>query len=225
MNYQAEIKYKILDKEFDSRTFHFKQLKREHDIAIYEKTKEGFNKGSKILNYEVIKVLRHEGLKYPGKEALSAPAEFYPSAERWGSHGFSYKSLAEAEKRFSMMLVEKPKTSKNINEQPTQEEIMQALEEQQQSQSLAQNLASDTNADTMKKTNNTKTGRKRLELNIVIPEGKFTTVQFLSVNTGAEPTLRTRLNELVAGGSVEIAGKLENKNTKGRKSFVYQTKA
>ncbi len=89
--------YRPLEKSFTSRTFLFTEIKRENDLAIYHKTKPG----TKINNFEVIQILRHKDYEIAGVKI--AAAETFPSAEQWGTYGFSYDSLEKAEDRFNRM--------------------------------------------------------------------------------------------------------------------------
>ena len=74
---------KILEKEFTSCGFNFKQVFREEDFAVYKKWKEGQARES----FEAIKIKRHNGYDIAGVHC--PPAEMYPSNEQWGLMGFT----------------------------------------------------------------------------------------------------------------------------------------
>lgn len=86
---------KILEQEFDSRGFHFKQLKREGMLAVFEKTSENGYKG-----FEVCRLKSHNGYEIAGVHI--PPAESMPSAESWGTDGFSYQ-WDEKERAFTKL--------------------------------------------------------------------------------------------------------------------------
>ena len=87
----------------------FKQLKREGDIALYERTVKSSGRQD---GYEVIRVTRHNGYTIgKGKKACFVePAETYPGASQFGKSAWSLPSngLAMAEALFA----EKVKESK-----------------------------------------------------------------------------------------------------------------
>lgn len=84
---------KPLETEFDFNQFHFKQIRREGDLAIYEQWKHG-----RIIAWEVIRVQSHNGRQFG--EKWYDPAEFYPCANSWGTLGWTCTSLEDANKRF-----------------------------------------------------------------------------------------------------------------------------
>jgi hypothetical protein len=104
------MEYKILETEFDKLGFHFKQLFREGDYAIYEKTK-GNSKG-----FETIRVSRHNGYTIAG--VTIEPAETYPNNEQWGVHGFTPWTIEDAYKKLDWM---KNKQFKEVKEEKQQE--------------------------------------------------------------------------------------------------------
>ena len=89
---------KILNEKFKSCGFNFNQVKRDGDIAIYEKVPITHNG----VSYEVIKISRHNGYKLGGN--LVHPAETYPSNSLWGTHGWTCTSMENAEKKFKELL-------------------------------------------------------------------------------------------------------------------------
>ena len=78
--------YKPLPKEFRRDGFHFRQIAREGDAAIYEQTWNGCRDPS--IAYEVIRIRRREGFEIGGKFVPSA--ELYPRSEQWGELGWTF---------------------------------------------------------------------------------------------------------------------------------------
>lgn len=91
------MQYKPLPTEFDKFGFHFKQIWREGDYAIYEQTKEGHAH----KNWEAIRIRRHDGFQIAGNEI--EPKEIYPSNERWGDDGFTLTSIEDARAKIKVM--------------------------------------------------------------------------------------------------------------------------
>lgn len=86
---------KILEKQFKSRTFNFRQICREGDLAIYEKSKGNY------LGYETIRIHSHTGYFMAG--VLIPAAETFPGNESWGRDGFTAQSLDDARKYLQKM--------------------------------------------------------------------------------------------------------------------------
>ena len=99
-----KIVHKPLPKKFDGRAsqkeFSFKLIKREGDIAIYEKHDKEINHSY----WETIIVQRHDGRMMPGN-AVIPPAEFYPSDNMWGTYGWCCASLEAAEVHYQRLLL------------------------------------------------------------------------------------------------------------------------
>lgn len=85
---------KTLSKDIKKDGFNLKQIKRKGDKAIYIKTKSG----TKLKNYEVIRIGRHNGYTIAGQ--YIAPSEIYPSTSEWGVKGWTYVELSAAERKF-----------------------------------------------------------------------------------------------------------------------------
>lgn len=81
---------KQLEKEFISCGFVFKQVWRERGYAVYERRHES----SENKHYEVIKVLSHNGYEMNGTKY--PPSEYYPSANSWGTSGWTCSTKDEA---------------------------------------------------------------------------------------------------------------------------------
>jgi hypothetical protein len=89
---------KPLPTQFTKQGFEFTQIKRVGMLAIYVK-QSLHNKGS---TYEVIRVQSHNGRTIAGK--YFEPAEYFPSSEQWGTHGFTCRTMESAEKRMWRMI-------------------------------------------------------------------------------------------------------------------------
>ena len=74
---------KILEKEFSSKGFDYKQVYRDGKYAIYEQTKKGW----KLKNYEAIIIESHNGYELGGQKIPAS--EVYPSTTQWGVKGFT----------------------------------------------------------------------------------------------------------------------------------------
>jgi hypothetical protein len=78
--------YKPLSKEFRRDGFHYRQIARESDTAIYEQTWDGCPNPN--VAYEVVRIRRREGFEIGGR--LVEAAEVYPNSEAWGVDGFTF---------------------------------------------------------------------------------------------------------------------------------------
>lgn len=87
-------RYKPLKTAFRSKGFDYRQLRRTGDVALYEQTKSGLSS----TWFEVVVVQRHEAYEIGGSKIDAA--ETMPSASKWGTCGFTYRDMKEAEKRF-----------------------------------------------------------------------------------------------------------------------------
>lgn len=92
---------KKLDQQFDGRAdqrgYRFKQLKREGNLAIFEKFRPTL-KNPKIY-YEVVFVQSVPLREFPNGEVV-AEHESLPSSSKWGSLAWSPATLAKAEEKF-----------------------------------------------------------------------------------------------------------------------------
>jgi len=84
---------KPLSESFKSDGFNFRQLYREGDIALFEKSKSERNRG-----YEVVRIQKREACLAFGK--LLPAREVMPSSERWGKDGWTYPDLTSAQAKF-----------------------------------------------------------------------------------------------------------------------------
>lgn len=78
---------------FNRDGFTFRQLRRIGNVAIYEQTKKGQSPA-----YEVVILRMREARIAFGMELPEC--EHYPSSEEWGTYGWTYRSLSEAERKF-----------------------------------------------------------------------------------------------------------------------------
>lgn len=91
--------HKPVDTEFTLKSYTYKQIKREGDIAIYTQQMTGNHQAT--IRYEVVRIGRHNGYTLGG--AIIEPAETYPGATQWGINGFTCLTMEAAEKRFEQL--------------------------------------------------------------------------------------------------------------------------
>jgi hypothetical protein len=104
--------YKPLPKEFRRDGFHYRQIARESDTAIYQQTWDGCRNPS--VCYEAIRIRRREGFQIGGR--FVEPAEVYPNSEAWGVDGFTFTDRDKAWAKFFEMSLEEPeRTGKEVN--------------------------------------------------------------------------------------------------------------
>lgn len=92
---------KTLETEFTKKSWSHKQIKREGNLAIYERGKEGV-----MPHYEAIRIKSHNGFPLPTGEH-TGPAEYYPGDEAWGVDGFTFPTLSQAEAKLVEMAAPK----------------------------------------------------------------------------------------------------------------------
>ncbi len=83
--YKKRHSYKRLPAQFRHGRFDYRQVTRERNAAIYEKTWNGCRNPS--VCYEIIRIRRREGFEIAGR--FVKPAEVYPNSEAWGVNGFT----------------------------------------------------------------------------------------------------------------------------------------
>lgn len=77
------------------KVFYFKLLKRHHEFALLEKTKD-------LTEYEVVKIRAHKKDRYiKGRLVSQCGSEYLPGDEEWGRYGWSYRKIEDAEKKLS----------------------------------------------------------------------------------------------------------------------------
>ena len=77
----------------------YNQIKRFGDYAIYERSRDG-----KVYDYEVIHVTVAKQGKQVFNTVVDEDTEEYPSASKFGKHGWGYPTLAAAEAKFNELL-------------------------------------------------------------------------------------------------------------------------
>ena len=77
--------YKPLPIRFRKNEFNYRQIMRDNNAAIYERTWSGGPDPS--ISYEVIRIRRRKGFQIKGR--FVEPAEVYPNCEAWGADGFT----------------------------------------------------------------------------------------------------------------------------------------
>ena len=100
---------KILEKKFTNKNFSYKQIIREDNVAIYEQCLT--DDGATNKRYEVIIIKSHDGYEINGNKIV--PSEMYPSANHWGTLGWTCMNFDDAQKRFKR--VKKSESKKQIN--------------------------------------------------------------------------------------------------------------
>lgn len=89
---------KTLETEFTSRGFTHRQVFREGNVAIYERTKPGWSR----THYEVIRIRTAKASHRFGKDFPAT--ELYPAAEQWGRFGFTCADLTSAKQRAAVLI-------------------------------------------------------------------------------------------------------------------------
>jgi hypothetical protein len=84
--------------EFQSGGFHFRQLWREGDLILLEKTKPHWTEPS----YEVCIVRKCADRTIAGK--FIPASEALPSSESWGTYGWTYRSREKAKAKFCRLV-------------------------------------------------------------------------------------------------------------------------
>ena len=92
-------KFQPIEKEFDFKSVHFKQLKRDGLVCLYELNKEEWiNK-----NYEVVILKEVNETRWPNG-TVSPPRETMPNSESWGDNGWSLTTKELALKKFDEVI-------------------------------------------------------------------------------------------------------------------------
>jgi ribosomal protein S27AE len=99
---------KPIEIQFTQKRWQHSRLFREGNIAIYERSKEGT-----LPHYEVVRIKSHNGFQIPGTEERSEPAEYYPSDNAWGAHGFTFNSIEDAAARAEQLIKEQSSPAAN----------------------------------------------------------------------------------------------------------------
>ena len=116
----VNMNYKPLEKEFVKGGFRFRVLDREGDIAIVHKVAISGSVGSKHAfirakehdaGFETVVVQKYDERTYPNGK-VEEPKEALPSPELWGSQGWTYHTLLDAEIKFKRLLGQLPEEIK-----------------------------------------------------------------------------------------------------------------
>lgn len=76
-----------IKKSLSDEDYQYDQIKRNDTHAIYQVSHHG-----QIINFHVIQIIV---LNF-----VSGQVETYPSYEQWGTHGWSFRTLPEAQAKF-----------------------------------------------------------------------------------------------------------------------------
>lgn len=93
-----DIEYQPLPAEFKARGFHHRLRRREGDVCIFERKAPHHEEA----HFEVIVVQRFEERSFPDGRTCP-PKEGYPSAEQWGTQGWTYGTFEDAKRRFNSL--------------------------------------------------------------------------------------------------------------------------
>ena len=75
---------------FTKSGFTFEQVERRGNLAVFRKAK----KSGKSASFETVKITSHDGYTIAG--VAIPPGECYPSSEKWGTHGFTFRDPSAA---------------------------------------------------------------------------------------------------------------------------------
>jgi hypothetical protein len=103
---ENDIQYRPIETEFETNEIKFKQLKREGDVALYERT----NKRGKCDGYEAIYITKSKGGICYGKTI--EPYEVYPGDAMFGKNGYYCVTMEQAMGRFNELLVKQEARNK-----------------------------------------------------------------------------------------------------------------
>jgi hypothetical protein len=96
-----------LKTKFKKNGFNFSMLKRNGDVAIFEKTKPNF----KQTFFEVIKIKTYPEIIFPNGIKVTAH-ECFPASESWGTCGWSFSDRERAFDHFNKLSCQTPKKRK-----------------------------------------------------------------------------------------------------------------
>lgn len=194
---------RLLEKEFIAganglHNNHFKLLKREKDVAMYERR----NTDKSFLGIEVFKVKeRFKGDPLPGGMFEKEDREVYCTSSAFGHTAYFCVTSPQAEKRFKQLLMTKEDKKQETIEENEEKEI-------QHEESVAAKQAS-------------KEERKKSIQNIKIPKGEFVINDVLAANPIlARHDIVIFIKTLVEDKKVKKIG--EKKGSKGRAATIYK---
>jgi hypothetical protein len=184
--------YKPLETNFTFKNFRHIQLKREGDVALFQKTSEPGNHSPEAFEagYEVVVVGRREAGEIFGN--IVEASETYPSNEQWGIKGWTYTNLKDAEKRFSKLTKTNTKPMANEAEPtPIETEPVVTLNEV----------------------------KKLKPVSINLPDKEFTMQELMVFNNSGRSKAYFALQDLIQNGTV-VEIRRESKG-KGRATVIY----
>lgn len=147
-----------------------------------------------INHFEVILITRHEGYEMGG--VAIEPAELYPSSSQWGTHGFTCPTIELAEKKLEDLLKLHPQGNEKID-------YTDVIIKEKVKRNRAEGA-----------------GKKRQEVTISIPNGKFTVKDFAKECNVDLSLGYCRLKELIRDGKVNL---VESKSLgKGKPTNFYK---
>lgn len=118
----TSIHHKPLADILKRQGFLYKRIKREGAWAIYEQFRKKNGKHpEKSVGFELVRIGKHNGFTIAG--IVIPPAETYPSTSMWGSHGWTYNTLAEAGAEMKNKRVEYGELEEEVADEKILEEM------------------------------------------------------------------------------------------------------
>lgn len=104
---------KTLETTFKRQGYSHELFRRDGNIAIYRRHKDGQQVHFEVIDIRVSKA-GERTVEKDGEEVTLKfeESETYPSAESWGEKGWTYMDLADAERKFQELLERPKKDSK-----------------------------------------------------------------------------------------------------------------
>jgi hypothetical protein len=90
---------KKIEKTIVKKGFKYTQIKRDGSKAIFLQERD--DKDSVLKKYEVIVIKTHDGYEIGGNKI--PPSEIYPSSTQWGTLGWTFDSLHDAETKYKSL--------------------------------------------------------------------------------------------------------------------------
>lgn len=199
--------YKPIEKEFTSNGFRHTLIRRDGDIAIYHKVgeKNAIHTRTFDAGFETVMITRHNGYELGGVKI--DPAEVYPSASQWGTRGWTYKTLLEADHKFNTLM------GKSINvtdEIPSDDD--EEVTEDETPQSISPRIGSGR-------------GRKKVDRPALkYPDGEFSIKELAELNKTEYPITAIVVKEAIEAGTVVLSAKRKVGNGRGKKTNFYKVK-
>jgi hypothetical protein len=203
------ITYKPLKVDFVKKGFQFNQLYREGDIALFHKVglKGSIHTKNFDGGFEVIVISRHKEYELGGVKIEAA--ECAPSDEQWGTKGWTYTNLYDAERKFKQLVSGEIKVDNTSDEEP---EIESEEEETVET------------VPSVKSSNPVKSGRGRPRVERPIlqyPDGEFSCKELAAFNKVEYPIASVVLREQEAQGLV-VRTREERRAPKGPMTQLFK---